>query len=235
MPHRPVAVVVAMPREVAPLLRDRRAVTVGGLKIFELQSAVVAAGGIGRAAARSAAATVLREYVPDVLVSAGIAGALTDMLHVGDVVCAREVVDTASGDQFAAAGDAGTIATVSSVSGAGEKRQLREQWNADVVDMEASAVAAAAREAGIEFVAVKSISDELDFAMPPVGNFVDAAGQFETLRFAAWLAVRPRWWSSVRQLNTNSRKAAVKLSDALQHLIDQRSSCVSEGKSVRAL
>lgn len=224
-----------MQREVAPLLRGRRAVTVGGLKIFELESAVVAAGGIGRAAARRATDTILREYAPRVLVSAGIAGALTDTLHVGNVVCARDVVDTGSGDRFAAGGDAGTIATVSAVSGATEKRELALNWRAEVVDMEASAVAAVAQEAGIEFVAIKSISDELDLEMPPVGSFVNDAGQFETLRFAAWLVVRPQFWGAVRQLNANSRKAAVNLSEALQHLIDQRSKVVSEGKSVRAL
>ena len=224
-----------MAREVAPLLRCRRAVRVDGLRVFELESAVVAAGGIGRAAARRAAVMVLRRYSPSVLISAGIAGALTDALHVGDVVCARDVVDASSGDRFAAGGDAGTIATVSTVSGTTEKRELALKWRADVVDMEASAVAAAAREAGLEFVAVKSISDELDFEMPPVGSFVDDAGQFETLRFVAWLAVRPQFWGPVRQLNANSRKAAVKLSDALQHLIDQWSQNVSEGKSVKAL
>ena len=50
--------------------------------------------------------------------------------------------------------------------------------------MEAAAVAAVAQERGIEFAAVKAISDELDFVMPPVGRFVDADGKFETARFA---------------------------------------------------
>ena len=235
MPRKPVGIVVAMPREVGPLLLGRRAVAVDGLKVFELESAVIAAGGIGRAAARRAADTILRRYSPSVLISAGIAGALTGALHVGDVVCARDVVDTGSGARFAAGGGDGTVATVSAVSGATEKRELALKWRADVVDMEASAVAAAAQEAGIEFVAIKSISDEPGFEMPPVGGFVDDAGQFETLRFAVWLAVRPQVWGPVRQLNANTRIAAVKLSDALRHLIDQRSKVVSEGKSVRAL
>ena len=235
MPRKPVGIVVAMPREVGPLLLGRRAVAVDGLKVFELESAVIAAGGIGRAAARRAADTILRRYSPSVLISAGIAGALTDALHVGDVVCARDVVDASSGARFAAGGCDETVATVSAVSGATEKRELALKWRADVVDMEASAVAAAAQEAGIDFMAIKSISDELDFEMPPVGSFVDEVGQFETWRFAAWLAVHPQWWGRARQLNANSRIAALKLSEALQHLIDQWLQSVAESKSVKAL
>jgi len=235
MPRKPVGIVVAMAREIEPLVRGRRAVTVDGLRVFDLESAVVAAGGIGRAAARRAAETVLKRYGPTVLVSAGFAGALTATLKVGDVVSALDVVDAGSGDRFAAVGDAGTIATVSAVGGATEKRALALKWRADVVEMEASAVAAAAQEAGIEFMAIKSISDELDFEMPPVGSFVDDVGQFETWRFAAWLAVHPQWWGRARQLSANSRIAALKLSESLQHLIDQWSQCVAESKSVKAL
>jgi hypothetical protein len=92
--------------------------------------------------------------------------------------------------------------------------------------MEAAAVAAVAYERGIEFAAIKSISDELDFAMPPVAEFVDQSGRFETVRFAAYIALRPRWWSAVRHLNANSHIAALNLSEALKHLIDQRSHTV---------
>jgi len=89
--------------------------------------------------------------------------------------------------------------------------------------MEAAAVAAVAQKRGIEFAAIKAISDEVDFVMPPVGEFVDQAGRFQTLRFAIYIAVRPKWWRAVKQLNSNSRLAAVKLSEALKHLTDQRS------------
>ena len=223
MPHKPVAVVVAMRREVAPLLLGHRPRKIGAVEYFELESAVIAVGGIGQAAAQRAAYALIEKYSPGVLVSAGIAGALTDALKVGDVVHAREVVDVGTGERFASDGEAGTIVTVSSVSGVAEKRALPQRWQADVVDMEASAIAQVARENGIEFAAVKAISDELDFEMPPVGRFVNAAGEFEALRFAAFLALHPKWWGAVRKLNVASGQAAVNLTKALQHLIDQRS------------
>jgi adenosylhomocysteine nucleosidase len=176
--------------------------------------------------ARRAAIAVIERYSPDVVISAGFVGALTPTLKVGDVVTAGEVVDAASGNRFAASGGESAIATVSSVSGPDEKRWLADRWGADVVDMEAAAVAAVAHEKGVEFASIKSVSDELDFVMPPVAQFVDKSGKFETMRFAIHIALRPKWWSVVRQLNTNSQIAALNLSEALKHLIDYRSQIV---------
>ena len=223
MLRKSVAIVAAMRREVAPLLRGIRPRQTDGVEFFELESAVIAIGGIGRQAAARAAEVVVAKYDPGVIVSAGIAGALTPTLKVGDVVHAREVVDADSDRRFTPAEGTAVILTVSSVSGLGEKRIAAERWKADVVDMEAAAVAAVAQKRGIEFAAIKAISDEVDFVMPPVDEFVDQAGRFQTLRFATYIAVRPKWWRAVKQLNSNSRLAAVKLSETLKHLIDQRS------------
>ncbi len=176
------------------------------------------------------AEAAIAKYEPSVIVSAGIAGALTAALKVGDVVHAREVVDTDSGVRFTAFGGESVVATVASVSGPAEKRMIADRWKADVVDMEAAAVAEVAYEHAIEFAAIKAISDELDFVMPPVGRFVDAAGKFETARFAIYVAMRPRWWSAVGRLNANSRVAAMNLSDAVRHLIDRRSMIALEEK-----
>ena len=230
MPRKPVAVVVAMRRELEPLLRGVRSQRTNGVEFFELENAVVAVGGIGPGAARKAAKIAIERYEPRLVVSAGIGGALRTSLKVGDVVCAREVVDADSGVRFTAGEGDVVIATIASVSGPSEKRMIAERCKADVVDMEAAAVAAAAEERGLEFAAVKSISDELDFIMPPMAQFVDASGRFETVRFAMYIAARPKWWSAVRQLEANSRVAAMNLSDAVRHLIDQRSLTALEEK-----
>lgn len=230
MPHRRIAVIVAMSRELAPLLRRVRRLRADGVELFELETAVIAVGGIGRNAARRAAEIVIAKYAPTMIVSAGVAGALSPKLQVGEVVWAREVVDSGSGSHFAATGGESVIVTVSSVSGSDEKRMLAACWKADVVDMEAAAVAAVAHEKRVEFAAIKAISDEVGFVMPPVGRFVDGAGNFQTLRFAKFVVLRPEWWSVVRQLSANSRLAAVNLSEAVQHLIDQRSFTVQKEK-----
>ncbi len=145
MPHKEIGIVVAMRREVAPLLGGVRALRANGLQFYELENAAVVVGGIGCKAAIRAAEALVGRYSPSTLVSAGIAGALTPQLKVGDVIRAREVVDAESGTRFVSQGGEGTLVTALSVSGAAEKRVLAERWNADVVDMEASAVAAVAQ------------------------------------------------------------------------------------------
>ncbi len=77
-------------------------------------------------------------------------------------------VDAESGARFKTAGGESMIVTAASVSGPAEKRMLADRYQADVVDMESAAVAAVAQERGIEFGAMKAMSDELEFEMPPV-------------------------------------------------------------------
>ena len=218
MRSRNIGIVVAMRREVAPLLAGVRPVRFDGVEFYELTNAVVAVAGIGRKVAQRAAEALVARYSPTALVSAGIAGALTPKLKVGDVARAREVLDVDSGDCFPTQGGTDTLVTVSSVSGLCEKKALAERTGAALVDMEASAVGTVALRHGLDFAAIKSISDELDFEMPPLGKFVSEAGKFETLRFAIYLAARPKWWGAVRELSANSRIATVKLSHELQHL-----------------
>jgi adenosylhomocysteine nucleosidase len=222
-----------MGRELGLLLRGMQGQRVEGVEFFELENAVVAIGGIGRIAAWRAAQAAVRRYRPAILISAGIAGALTATLRVGDIVRGSEVVDADSGARFMVSCGESVIVTVSSVSGPAQKRILADRYKADVVDMESAVVAAVACEHGIDFSAIKAISDELEFEMPPVARFVDGNGKFKTMRFAAHVAMRPKWWSPVRQLGANSRKASVNLSHALEHLMDEYVNQTQEERSPR--
>ncbi len=230
MPHKAVGIVVAMAREVEALVRGARKVSLSGMDCFELEAAVVVASGVGQKAARRAAQAVIKSYSPSVLISAGLAGALTERCKVGDLISAQAVVEAGSGDRFAACGDAGLVVTYATVGDEAAKRALATKWHADVVDMEAAAVAQVALNNCVEFVALKAVSDELSFRMPPVGGYLDEDGKFSTLRFIAFLAVHPGWWRTVRQLNANSRIAALKLSEALPHLIERWSRVSKESR-----
>lgn len=234
MRHKSVAVVVAMRREVARLLRTSRERRIAGVAVYELQGAVVAVAGMGRKAGALAAEILASNYSPGILVSAGFGGALTAELRAGDIVTAREVIDSETEARYAAGSGASTVVTVSSVAGVAGKRDLAKRWKADTIDMEGAAVAEVAQKLGIEFAAVKAISDELEFELPPMAQFVDEAGQFRTSQFVAWVALRPRWWKVVRRLNANSQLAGVNLSKALEHLIDQWSNTYHEERIVGA-
>jgi adenosylhomocysteine nucleosidase len=220
MPHKPVAVVAAMRLELAPLLGKMLPRRLNGVELFELEQVVVAVGGIGETCARHAAETVIEYAQPKLVLSAGIAGAVSPKLRVGDVGRIREVVDVATGDRYAAREGEWVLATSQDVSDAAEKRELLTKYGADVVDMEAAAIAQVAKERGLEFAAVKSISDDAGFAMPPLTRFIKRDGTFATGRFLLYVGLRPKWWSVVGRMRTNSAIASANLCREVEHLIE---------------
>ena len=234
MHHKSVGVVAAMARELAPFLQGVRSQRVDGIDFFELDDAVVAVSGVGRKAAGYAAEALIKRYSPSVLISAGLVGALTPKLKVGSVVEVKEVIDVDSGAKFETGCGDVVLVTGSAIAGPADKLIEAQRWNADIVDMEASAEAESAKRHGIEFMAIKAVSDEVNFVMPPLGKFVNDQGKFETLRFLAWISIRPKWWSAVGQLNANSKTAAANLSTALAHLIRERANSEHE-KGIQAV
>jgi adenosylhomocysteine nucleosidase len=218
---KPVAIVAAMRSELGPLLRGVAKRTQDGVELYELPSALVAIGGIGRSSGSRAAECVVRETKPGILISAGFAGALSPSLKAGDVVRAREVIDEATGDRYEAIGGDAVLVTASRVVESPGKRRFAARYSASAVDMEGAAAARVASQHGISFAAIKAISDELEFSMPPVNGFVGPEGDLRVGAFAAHVAVRPKWWLPTIRLALNSRRASRNLAVALEHLIRQ--------------
>ncbi len=220
-PRKPVAIVVAMRVEVAPLLAKMKMqpLQVDGVELFELPEAMVAVGGIGEKRARHAAEVVIEHAQPKLLISAGMAGALSPNLKVGDVGRMREVVDVATGERYPARGGEWVLATSPGISDVGEKRALMVRYAVDAVDMEGAAVAQVAKERGLEFAAVKAISDDSAFSMPPLTRFIDGNGRFETRQFLVYVALHPKWWATLAKIRKNSKLASANLCRELQHLI----------------
>lgn len=212
-------VVAALERELRPLLRrSKRIRSTADYAFFEFPSAVAVCGGIGKFAAGKAAQALVKTYHPATLISAGFAGAVQPELRVADLLLAAQVLDAESGMRFFAAAGEGVLATITEVADKNYKAMLAGNGVA-AVDMEAAAVAQAAHEHSLQFLALKSISDDASFAMPPMHQFVGAAGKFRFPSFLAYLAVRPAMWPNVRQLAANSSRAAQVLSEALDTLL----------------
>jgi len=108
------------------------------------------------------------------------------------------------------------LVSAAEIAGAEAKRDLVNRFHGLVVDMEAAGVARIAQKEQIGFRCVKAISDEADFAMPPMGKFLDAAGEFQNGKFALWAALRPWQWPSIAALARNSKRAISALSDRLR-------------------
>ena len=220
MPHKPVAIVAAMPVELAPLIGRLQSQQVNGVELFELPNALVAIGGIGQKFARRAAEVAVGYAHPKRLISAGIVGGLSPQLKVGDVGQVREVIDVATGIRYAASSGDWVLATSQDISDAAEKRQFLTKYGAHVVDMEAAAVAQVAKERGLEFGAIKAISDDSAFEMPPMNRFIDENGLFATSRFLMYVALHPRWWATVSKIKKNSELATKNLCRELEHLLE---------------
>ena len=218
-----VAIVSAMEREVSPLLKGWTPGTIrDGAKVFGVwrsRSATYIASGIGREPGILATRALVASERPDILISVGFAGALTRHLHVGETITPGTVIDGQTGERFQAEAGTGVLVSSAEIADESDKKQLGEQYGAEAVDMEGASVAYVAREHGIAFCAVKSISDELGFAMPPFGAYVTAEGRLALERFAAHVAVRPAYWPSLVQLARNAKKASLELSAALEHLL----------------
>lgn len=225
-----LAIVAALEREVSALTQSCRRVereyAGRSFIFFEQDDMVVVCGGIGVEAARRAAEAVIELYHPTRLQSVGFAGALDEQLRVGDVFTPSTVIDARDGSHIqiedgnedGPAHVEGLLVTFMAVAGAEQKAKLAQAYTAQAVDMEAAAVAAAARAHGIRFSAIKVISDELNFEMPGMDRFIDSQGRFRTASFTAYAVLRPWLWTRVATLANNSRKAATILGQHLENL-----------------
>jgi adenosylhomocysteine nucleosidase len=218
-----IAIIAAMEREVRPLIRSWKAMTNvrtlehGGrrYRLFENGDATLVCGGIGAEGARRATEAVIREINPARVISVGFAGALDASLGVGHIFEPRTVINAADGVRTECGAGDGILVSSAIVAGKEQKIRFGKAYGATAVDMEAAAVAQAAQARGVEFGALKVISDAADFRMPPLDRFVTADGRFQSVRFACHVALRPWLWGGTISLARNSAKASRALSEAL--------------------
>ena len=115
--------------------------------------------GMGARNAERAVREVLRELRPSRVFTCGFAGALNPELSIGDVVCLREA--PVAGAKPAVFHCASRVAVT-----VAEKSTLRSQTGADVVEMESAIIARVCREAGVECVTLRAVSDTAHEDLP---------------------------------------------------------------------
>jgi adenosylhomocysteine nucleosidase len=219
-----LAIVAALEREIHALVRDWPAVVKEHagrtFRFFESGDVVVICGGIGAEPARRAAEAVIALYAPEIIYSAGFAGALDPALKVADILVPARVIDAGDASAVETGTGRGTLVTFGAVATPNQKIRLAKSFSAQAVDMEAAAVARAAAARGVRFAAVKAISDEVSFELPgmhsrPRGSssdgFIGASGEFLTARFTGFILLRPWTWGAALRLARNSKRAALAL------------------------
>ena len=167
-----IAIIAALEREIWPLVRHWRAsereYSGRHFRFFESEKRVAVCGGMGPRAARRATEAIISLYRPSLVQSVGFAGALDHSLRVGDVFEPRLVIDAGDGSRSDTGSGSGILVSFTSVAGQEQKARLATAYQAQAVDMEAAAVAKGAQAHGVRFAAIKVISDEAGFRMPPV-------------------------------------------------------------------
>jgi adenosylhomocysteine nucleosidase len=214
-----IAIVAAMEREVRPLIRSWkvRVMELGGrrYRLFENGEAVLVCGGIGAEAARRATEAVIREVSPMRVISVGFAGALDGALQVGYVFEPRTVINSTDGARTEVGSGEGILVSSATIADKAQKIRFGKAYGAIAVDMEAAAVAQGAQARGVEFGALKAISDAADFDLPAMDRFMARDGSFRSFRFACHVALRPWLWGTTIVLARNSSKASRALCGAI--------------------
>ncbi len=204
--------------------------------------------GIGRNNAIKATNYLLQSLKIKLLISSGVAGGIRQGISVGDLVIAENVGYSKQGDfegeelqlesdfpckkEFVQLAKqissdlelkphCGNILTVDKViSQARIKRKIGEQNSFLAVDMESAAIAEVAYERGIEFAAIRSISDDIEDDLEiDYGSLISAEGKVKFSNLALKVMKDPRQLTILRRLNRQTKIAVKKLSSFMLQLI----------------
>lgn len=166
-------------------------------------------------------------YRPDICISTGLAGSLRGEYRPGDILAARlvsevdEPVAVASHRELlSTAVDCGArqierLATSKSLVRLAEhKRHLACQ--AEAVEMESYTILAEAARCGVPAVAVRAISDNVDFNMPyDFERARDGRGQIRAMSVFSQVLRKPAGLPDLLRLSRDTRIASRRLADFL--------------------
>jgi adenosylhomocysteine nucleosidase len=231
-----ILVTFAVRAEFAPWQRRRSFLRLrGDLPVFEAEigGAKIRAvlTGMGQDYAQEAARRAFAACKPDICISTGLAGSLRDGYRTGDILAARLVSEV--GEPVAVASHRELLATAvdcgarsiermatskSLVMQSGKKRELGKQ--ADAVEMESYAILAEAARCGVPAVAVRAVSDTVDFDVPYDFDRVrDAHGQIRIMGVVSQVLLRPSDLPGLLKLAHDSRAAAKRLAGFLDAFV----------------
>ncbi|HEY4357596.1 MAG TPA: phosphorylase [Acidobacteriaceae bacterium] len=224
-----VAILAALPREIAGLVRGVRAdeeLRKRGVSLYRLSGAVVAAAGMGAERVPFAIEAALASGGVTTLVSVGLAGSCMPELAAGAVAEASVVVDVRTSEKFRTdmpepSGQSVVLATTEAIASVQEKARLSASYGAAMVDMEAAVVARLAQAHGLKFRAIKGISDAHDFELASLSQFSGKHGSFRTGAFALHTALRPGNWPKAMRLGRESSRAVTALEQRLRTVIHE--------------
>jgi nucleoside phosphorylase len=166
-----IAVTFALAAESSGFLRlvhnktrsDRNGITTIGGEIDD-RAIDVFHTGVGEKVCRQRMARFLQDRQLDCLVSAGFAGALSDQLHVGDLLLAKNLSTVDLSETRSSISDFSThianlLTVPSMIDSSDERNRIAQTTGAAAVDMETEFIARACAEHGVPLLSLRVISD----------------------------------------------------------------------------
>jgi adenosylhomocysteine nucleosidase len=112
------------------------------------------------------------------------------------------------------------LATSTAVILQKEKQRIAVDYYADLVDMEAIAIARVAKARGVAFHCIKGVSDGADDVLPDFNPFLTPDGEFKRLKFILFALFHPGYWQALKQMGENSKQAAQRIAEQVLDLLD---------------
>ena len=200
--------------------------------------------GMGKERAENATQFVLEHYPVTAIISLGFAGGLAPELRIGDVVvCATLYGQPGPGEEKqrleplapdanllslasqgrvdrAAPWYLGCGVSVLQLNSSTQKMQgLSETFHADIVDMESYWIARIASARQIPFIAIRSISDNLQSSVQPFDRILASDGELLWKKAMLCFLLHPRYLTNVFTLFRNTRLAKRNLVTFISHLV----------------
>jgi adenosylhomocysteine nucleosidase len=241
-----VAVLAALPRELAPLVRQLRAVREAGCQLYDIylgedsfSHIILVATGMGTLNAISAVTHVRNEYRPDIVVSIGYGGSLFTGSAGGDIVF---------GSEFLSIAESGAVTdrmilfdeevfkkiniglqikkgAIITLPGLMKKSWIISKLPAGITnpvcDMETCALAVYCADNGIRFFAMRGITDLVNQDITSdVANIADETGKVSIARAIQTILKKPWLIPVLIRLGIYSHKASQHLRDATISLLE---------------
>ena len=247
-----LAIVAAFKDELSSYLkRGKFQVTTqaNGFRTYEseqIPEVVVSEGGIGKERSQESARLAAERFKPDMMISAGFAGAALEGVRPGEVfLCDRlvavdgppylwgkeevfhssdaEIVQRFSQSALGDRADfrVGACLTVPQfVSNHAMKAWLGSTFNVNLIDMESYWVSEVAGSFGIPYLAVRAVLDPVDQSVPSfIGETVDKGAAVRTLRSVAHLIMNPADGPQLVRLSRQVRVARASLAKLLGNIV----------------
>lgn len=241
-----IAILSAVPDELRKLKADFRSSGVEHAKNIRLSAGelygkevLLGHTGVGIGRARAGTSRVIQMHKPAMIIYAGLGGALSPDLQIGDIVLGSNVVSLKERERrelFTEITEIGhphrqadLLTENRFIHEPGSKRRLFADSGAFVVDMETWGVTEAAAQSRTPLIAVRSVSDKEGESLPDIGEIYNSEGRLDFGKSVSYFSSSPNLIYPYLRFRLSSYPKAVR---ALNAFLDALLQALSEDDKI---